>query len=102
MIEEHGEPLGHGIVPQPAGLEWKLRISGGEVKGVAVLVPERLVIGVTATGPQDQVDLFGDANRGAEGAGLLPGPFLGVELDPAILQLIEADLPGLPAGDFYQ
>ena len=61
MIEEHGEPLGHGVIPQALPLESRVRRHVGEMKRMAEFVPERAVIIITAPGSDDEVNLLGHA-----------------------------------------
>ena len=63
MVEEHGEPLGHGVIPQALPLESRIRRHVGEMKRVAEFVPERAVIIITAPGPDDEVNLLRHAAR---------------------------------------
>lgn len=89
VVEEHGEPFGHGVVAQAPRLEIRVRRHAREMQGMAELVPEGAVVVVSAPGPDDEVYLIGDAHGGAKRAGTLERAILDVEAHPALRQQIE-------------
>ena len=102
VIPEHGETLGHRIVARTAGSERQARIRRSEVHGVPQLVPERAVVGVSASRTQHHVDLFGDPHRRTEGSRLLAVAFLRVEPYAPAPRGVEPHFAHLPAGGLHQ